>query len=127
MKKHLIFIGILGSLLSCTGQPSGGDADSRSVQKYPYRFHTYTPHIYVDAFLNDSLPVKLVYDCAAPFVWLDSSFVDDHYGYESKQTMAFEGIGTEGRQVVKAFQDWNITIAEKREEFPIRCGKTGTP
>ena len=28
MKKHLIFIGILGSLLSCTGQPSGGDADS---------------------------------------------------------------------------------------------------
>ncbi len=76
MKKHLIFIGILGSLLSCTGQPSGGDADSRFVQKYPYRFHTFTPHIYVDAFLNDSLPVKLVYDCAAPFVWLDSTFVD---------------------------------------------------
>ena len=119
MKKHLIFIGILGSLLSCTGQPSGGNADSRSVQKYSYRFNTYTPHIYVDAFLNDSLPVRLVYDCADPFVWLDSSFVDDHYGYESKQTMAFEGIGTEGRQVVKAFQDWNITIAGKREGFPI--------
>lgn len=104
MKKHLIFIGILGSLLSCTGQPSGGDADSRSVQKYSYRFNTYTPHIYVDAFLNDSLPVRLVYDCAAPFVWLDSTFVDNHYGYESKQTMAFEGIGTEGRHQVVYFK-----------------------
>ncbi len=117
--KHLIIIVLLGSLLACTGQPSGSDANSVSAQKYPYRFHCYTSHIYVDAFLNDSLPVKLVYDCAAPFVWLDSSFVDDHYGYESKQTMAFEGIGTEGRQVVKAFQDWNITIAGKREWFPI--------
>ena len=119
MKKHLIIIGLLGSLLACNGQPGGGDANTRSVQKYPYRFHTYTPHIYVDAFLNDSLPIRMVYDCAAPFVWLDSTFVDNHYGYESKQTMAFEGIGTSGRQVVKAFQDWNITIAGKREEFPI--------
>lgn len=119
MKKYLIIIGLLGSLLACNGQPGGGDANTRSVQKYPYRFHTYTPHIYVDAFLNDSLPIRMVYDCAAPFVWLDSTFVDNHYGYESKQTMAFEGIGTSGRQVVKAFQDWNITIAGKREEFPI--------
>ena len=119
MKKYLIIIGLLGSLLACNGQPGGGDANTRSVQKYPYRFHTYTPHIYVDAFLNDSLPIQMVYDCAAPFVWLDSTFVDNHYGYESKQTMAFEGIGTSGRQVVKAFQDWNITIAGKREEFPI--------
>jgi hypothetical protein len=119
MKNYLIIIVLLGSLLSCTGQPSGGDASSTSAPKYPYRFHCYTSHIYVDAFLNDSLPVRLVYDCAAPFVWLDSTFVDNHYGYESKQTMAFEGIGTEGRQVVKAFQDWNITIAGKREEFPI--------
>ena len=92
MKKHLIIIGLLGNLLACTGQPGGGDADIRSAQKYPYRFHTYTPHIYVDAFLNDSLPVRLVYDCAAPFVWLDSTFVDNHYGYESKQTMAFKDV-----------------------------------
>lgn len=117
--KRLIIIGLLGSLLACTGQPSGGDANSTFAPKYPYRFHCYTSHIYVDAFLNDSLPVRLVYDCAAPFVWLDSTFVDNHYGYESKQTMAFEGIGTEGRQVVKAFQDWDVTIAGKREEFPI--------
>lgn len=117
--KHLIIIGLLGSLLAGFGQPSEGDANSTSVPKYPYRFHSYTSHIYVDAFLNDSLPVRLVYDCAAPFVWLDSTFVDNHYGYESKQTMAFEGIGTEGRQVVKAFQDWDVTIAGKREEFPI--------
>ena len=119
MKKYLIIIGLLGSLLACAGQPSGGDATIRSAQKYPYRFNTYTPHIYMDAFLNDSLPIRMVYDCAAPFVWLDSTFVDNHYGYESNQTMAFEGIGTSGRQVVKAFQDWNITIAGKREEFPI--------
>ena len=117
--KHLIIIGLLGSLLACTGQPSSSDANSVSAQKYPYRFHCYTSHIYVDAFLNDSLPLRMVYDCAAPFVWLDSTFVDNHYGYESKQTMAFEGIGTEGRQVVKAFQDWDVTIAGKREEFPI--------
>ena len=119
MKKHLIIIVLLGNLLACTGQPNGGDADIRSTPKYPFRFNTFTPHIYVDAFLNDSLPVRMVYDCAAPFVWLDSTFVDNHYGYESKQTMAFEGIGTSGRQVVKAFQDWNVTIAGKREEFPI--------
>ena len=117
--KHLIIIVLLGSLLSCTGQPSGGDASSTSAPKYPYRFHCYTSHIYVDAFLNDSLPLRMVYDCAASFVWLDSTFVDNHYGYESKLTMAFEGIGTEGRQVVKAFQDWDVTIAGKREEFPI--------
>ena len=119
MKKRLIIIGLLGSLLACTGQPSGGDANSTPVPKHPYRFHSYTSHIYVDAFLNDSLPLRMVYDCAAPFVWLESTFVDNHYGYESKQTMAFEGIGTEGRQVVKAFQDWDVTIAGKREEFPI--------
>ena len=93
--KRLIIIGLLGSLLACTGQPSGSDANSVSAQKYPYRFHCYTSHIYVDAFLNDSLPIRMVYDCAAPFVWLDSTFVDNHYGYESKQTMAFEGIGTD--------------------------------
>ena len=58
--KRLIIIGLLGSLLACTGQPSGGDADSRSVQKYSYRFNTYTPHIYVDAFLNDS-PNQVLY------------------------------------------------------------------
>ena len=61
MKKHLIIIGLLGSLLACTGQPSGGDANIRSAQKYPYRFHTYTPHIYVDAFLNDSLQIVINY------------------------------------------------------------------
>lgn len=27
MKKHFIIIGLLGNLLACTGQPSGGDAD----------------------------------------------------------------------------------------------------
>ena len=48
------------SLLSCTGQPSGGDANSVSAQKYPYRFHCYTSHIYVDAFLNDS-PNQVLY------------------------------------------------------------------
>ncbi len=117
--KHLIIIVFLGSLFACAGQTGGGAANGTSIQKHPFRFHTFTPHIYVDAFLNDSLSVRMVYDCAAPFVWLDSTFVDSHYGYESKQTMAFEGIGTEGRQVVKAFQDWNITIAGKREEFPI--------
>ncbi len=58
--KHLIIFGLLGSLLSCTGQPSGGDANSVSAQKYPYRFHCYTSHIYVDAFLNDS-PNQVVY------------------------------------------------------------------
>lgn len=119
MKKHLIIIVFLGSVLAGFGQPSEGGANGTSVQKHPFRFQTFTPHIYVDAFLNDSLPVRMVYDCAAPFVWLDSTFVDNHYGYESKQTMAFEGIGTEGRQVVKAFQDWDVTIAGKREEFPI--------
>jgi len=119
MKNPLIIIGLLGSVLAGFGQPSEGSANGTSVQKHPFRFQTFTPHIYVDAFLNDSLPVRMVYDCAAPFVWLDSTFVDNHYGYESKQTMAFEGIGTEGRQVVKAFQDWDVTIAGKREEFPI--------
>lgn len=58
--KHLIIFGLLGSLLSCTGQPSGGDANSVSAQKYPYRFHCYTSHIYVDAFLNDS-PNQVLY------------------------------------------------------------------
>ena len=119
MKNYLIIIVFLGSVLAGIGQPSWSGANGTSVQKHPFRFHTYTPHIYVDAFLNDSLPLRMVYDCAAPFVWLDSTFVDNHYGYESKQTMAFEGIGTEGRQVVKAFQDWDVTIAGKREEFPI--------
>ena len=119
MKNYLIIIVFLGSVLAGIGQSSWSGANGTSVQKHPFRFHTYTPHIYVDAFLNDSLPVRMVYDCAAPFVWLDSTFVDNHYGYESKQTMAFEGIGTEGRQVVKAFQDWDVTIAGKREEFPI--------
>ena len=93
MKKHLIIIVFLGSLLAGFDQPSEGGANGTSVQKYPFRFHTFTSHIYVDAFLNDSLPIRMVYDCAAPFVWLDSTFVDNHYGYESKQTMAFEGIG----------------------------------
>ena len=60
MKKHLIIIGLLGSLLSCTGQPSGGDANSTFAPKYPYRFHCYTSHIYVDAFLNDS-PNQVLY------------------------------------------------------------------
>ncbi len=61
MKNHLIIIiGLLRSLLSCTGQPSGGDANSVSAQKYPYRFHCYTSHIYVDAFLNDS-PNQVLY------------------------------------------------------------------
>lgn len=112
---------LLSCCSCCVGQPKRGNCDEESCShiKYPFRFHTFTSHIYVDAFLNDSLPVRLVYDCAAPFVWIDSTFVDNHYGYESKQTMAFEGIGTSGRQVVKAFQDWNITIAEKREEYPI--------
>lgn len=112
---------LLSCCNSCVGQSKRENCDEkpRTHVIFPFRFHTFTPHIYVDAFLNDSLPVRLVYDCAAPFVWLDSSLVDDHYGYESKQTMAFEGIGTEGRQVVKAFQDWNITIAGKREGFPI--------
>ena len=119
MKNYLIIIVFLGSVLAGIGQPSGSGANGTSVQKHPFRFHTYTPHIYVDAFLNDSLPLRMVYDCAASFVWLDSTFVDNHYGYESKLTMAFEGIGTEGRQVVKAFQDWDVTIAGKREEFPI--------
>ena len=104
MKNYLIIIVFLGSVLAGIGQPSGSGANGTSVQKHPFRFHTYTPHIYVDAFLNDSLPVRLVYDCAAPFVWLDSTFVDNHYGYESKQTMAFEGIGTEGRHQVVYFK-----------------------
>ena len=60
MKKRLFIIGLLGSLLACTGQPSGGDANSTSVPKYPYRFHSYTSHIYVDAFLNDS-PNQVLY------------------------------------------------------------------
>ena len=119
MKNYLIIIVFLGSVLAGIGQPSWSGANGTSVQKHPFRFHTYTPHIYVDAFLNDSLSLRMVYDCAASFVWLDSTFVDNHYGYESKLTMAFEGIGTEGRQVVKAFQDWDVTIAGKREEFPI--------
>lgn len=49
MKNHLIIIGLLGSLLACTGQPSGGDANSTPLPKHPYRFHSYTSHIYVDA------------------------------------------------------------------------------
>ncbi len=65
MKNHLIIIGLLGSLLSCTGQPSSSDANSTSAPKYSYRFHCYTSHIYVDAFLNDSLPLRMVFDCAA--------------------------------------------------------------
>ncbi len=44
----------------------------------------------MDAFLNDSLPVRLVYDCAAPFVWLDSTFVDNHYG---KDVIGYFGFG----------------------------------
>ena len=56
----------------------------------PFRSHIFSPHIYVDAFLNDSLPVRLVYDCAAPFVWLDSTFVDNHYG---KDVIGYFGFG----------------------------------
>lgn len=40
--------------------------------------------------MNDSLPVRLVYDCAAPFVWLDSTFVDNHYG---KDVIGYFGFG----------------------------------
>ncbi len=98
MKTKPTFLLALALLTAC------GGCFAQLGAKYPYRFHTFTPHIYVDAFLNDSLPVKLVYDCAAPFVWLDSTFVDNHYGYESKQTMAFEGIGTEGRHQVVYFK-----------------------
>jgi hypothetical protein len=56
MKNYLIIIVFLGSVLAGIGQPSGSGANGTSVQKHPFRFHTYTPHIYVDAFLNDSLP-----------------------------------------------------------------------
>ena len=126
MKNMPIFVCFaIVILLSCcnssVGQSKRENSDEGICSQaiFPFRFHTFTPHIYVDAFLNDSLPVRMVYDCAAPFVWLDSTFVDNHYGYESKQTMAFEGIGTSGRQVVKAFQDWSITIAGKREVYPI--------
>ena len=90
MKNYLIIIVFLGSVLAGIGQPSGSGANGTSVQKHPFRFHTYTPHIYVDAFLNDSLPVRLVYDCAAPFVWLDSTFVDNHYG---KDVIGYFGFG----------------------------------
>jgi len=60
MKKHLIIIVFLGSVLAGFGQPSEGGANSTSVPKYPYSFHCYTSHIYVDAFLNDS-PNQVVY------------------------------------------------------------------
>ena len=58
--KHLIIIVFLGSLLAGFGQPSEGGANGTSVQKHPFRFQTFTPHIYVDAFLNDS-PNQVVY------------------------------------------------------------------
>ena len=69
---------------------------AQSGAKYPYRFNTYTPHIYVDAFLNDSLPVRLVYDCAASFVFLDSTFVDNHYGSRANRRWPLRGLGRVG-------------------------------
>ena len=126
MKNHLIIIGLLGSLLSCTGQPSSNDANSTSAPKYPYRFHCYTSHIYVDAFLNDSLPLRMVYDCAASFVWLDSTFVDNHYGYESKQTMAFEGMGTDVSLFADVARNLNIENLDITKESRTTQGASGS-
>ncbi len=124
MKNWRFFVWFTTTIMllcsNCVGQHKTEIDGSERLQnpKYPFQFNTHTANIAVNSILNDSLPIRLVFDCGATFVWMDSTFVDNHYSYESKLTMVFEGVGTSGRQVANTFKDWKITIAKKQEEFP---------
>lgn len=107
MRKTSCFIFLLGALClpkSHAARPDGA---------IPFIFDS---HLYLQATLNDTVPVTIIYDTGADFLYLDKDFLELNHLQEAfgrKGTARMGGAGNSDPQRVDIFID----------PIKIRCGK----
>lgn len=118
MKNFIGFVFLILLFACSNGQKANVIlAEKQHERIYKYDFKMFTNHIYLPSFLNDTLPIYLMMDCAANYIYIDSVFAENYYGNDTNFFSQIHGIGNEGSKKIKAYSNSKINICNKERNY----------